>query len=148
MFKTAIALLFLFGISFSVYGQNSGVIKVRKKTSRNLCLNGHTDGAIQPHLICEGKGLYVTNSTQYSIKNFVILIETVKEIEELIPGNIIKGEICETIEKLQTGDVIYINKINAIDNKTGKEVVLPSLRFQIVTENANERKKKYNMLNK
>lgn len=126
--------------------QNTGVIKVRKKSSNLICLNGYTDGYIQPHLLCGGKGLFVTNSDRYKIKSCVVLVETVKEIEVRITGNVIAGDICETFDRLKTGDIVYINKIIAIDNSTGREVNMPPLKFEVRNGPKNDKKQRYDML--
>lgn len=127
--------IFLFIVLFSVLNislaQTNGVIKVRKKSSNLLTLNGYTDGAIQPQFICGGKGLYVAGSERYKVTSFIILLEMVKQIEVRINGNIVSGEVCTNIDHLKTGDVVYINNISALDNTTGKTVKMPSLRFQI-----------------
>jgi len=126
--------------------QPTGVIKIRKKISKVMCLNGFTDGSIPPHAVCGGKGLYVTNTDQYKIKSFVILVETVKEIEVKMTGNIVEGDICETIGELKSDDVIYINKIVATDNITGKEVNMPPMKFQVKSALLDDKKQRYKIL--
>lgn len=145
--RNCILLIFLF-ISSSLIAQNTvGKIKVRKKSSKDICLNGYTDGVIKPQFICGGKGLYITNSERYTITSFVILVETVKDVEMRITGNKVEGEICETIDYLKTGDVVYVNKIMAMDKQTGKEVAMPPLKFTIQRGNIDDRKQRYEVLN-
>lgn len=124
----------------------TGVIKVRKKVTKVMCLNGYTDGAIPPHAICGGKGLYVTNSNQYQVKSFVILVESYKTIEVKMNSNVVAGDICETLSTLKSNDVIYINKIVAIDNNTGREVNMPSLKFQVSSLRYDDKKQRYQNL--
>ena len=142
--------LFLSVITFLIvssgFSQTSGIIKIRKKSSNLLCLNGFTDGAIQSHLICGGKGLYVTGSERYKIVNFIILLEAVKQVEMKINGNVVTGEICDKIDYLKTGDYVYINSIRALDNNSGKEVTMPSLRFQIRGADTDPKKQKFNVM--
>ena len=126
--------------------QPTGVIKIRKKISKVMCLNGYTDGTSPPHAICGGKGLYVTNTDQYSVKSFVILVETVREIEVKMNGNVVAGDICETIGELKTNDIVYINKIVAVDNTTGKEVNMPPLKFQIRSALLDDKKQRYKIM--
>lgn len=135
-------------ISQALYAQQqpTGVIKIRKKVSKVMCLNGYTDGAIPPHAVCGGKGLYVTNTEQYNVKSFVILVETVREIEVKMNGNVVSGDICETIGELKTNDIIYINKIVAIDNTTGKEVNMPPLKFQVRSPLLDDKKQRYKIM--
>lgn len=125
--------------------QPTGVIKIRKKISKVMCLNGYTDGAIPPHAVCGGKGLFVTNTEQYRVKSFVILVETVKEVEVKMNGSVVSGDICETIADLKTNDIIYINKIIAVDNNTGQEVNMPPLKFQIKSTLTDDKKQRYKM---
>lgn len=124
----------------------TGVIKVRKKNSKLLCLNGYTDGAIPPHAVCGGKGLFVTNSDQYRVKSFIILVESYKEIEVQINSNVVAGDICETIADLKTNDIIYINKVIAIDNYTGREVSMPPLKFQVRALVDDDKKKRFKIM--
>jgi len=42
--------------------------------------------------------------------------------------------------------VVYINTIKAIDNTTGKEVTMPSLRFQIRGADVDPKKQHYNVM--
>lgn len=128
------------------FAQTNGVIKVRKKSTNLLTLNGYTDGAIQPQFICGGKGLFITNSTRYTVKSFIVLLESVKQVEMRILGNVVTGDICDKIDHLKTGDVVYINTIKAIDNTTGKEVTMPSLRFQIRGADVDPKKQHYNVM--
>lgn len=128
------------------FAQTNGVIKVRKKSSNLLSLNGYTDGAIQTQYICGGKGLYITGNERYKIMNFIILLESVKQVEVQINGNVVSGPVCEKIDHLKTGDIIYLNNINALDNSTGKVVKMPSLRFQIRGADTDPKKQRYNVM--
>ncbi len=121
----------------------SGVIKIRKKLTKSVSINGFTEGAVQPQLLCEGKGIYVTNSLKYTVTSFVILLQSVKEIERIVQGNTITGELCDLLYKMKTGDIIHINKIIAFDKDSGKEVVLPSLRFQVRGLDKSEKQVRY-----
>jgi hypothetical protein len=145
--KLRTTLLFLIITNFAFSQGNSGVIKVRKKSSNLLCLNGYTDGAIPPFALCGGKGLYVEGNDRYKVTSFVVLVETSREVEERINGSVVSGEICETIATTQTGDAIYISKITAIDNSTGNSVNLPPLRFQIRSSLNDDKKKRYDQMN-
>lgn len=145
--KIKLLILFLIALLHLNANAQSGVIKVRKKVNSSLCLNGYTDGAVQPHLLCGGKGLYVTNSTRYKVTSFVVLLESVKQVEHLVNGNMLSGDICDDINKLKTGDFIYINKIKALDNTTGKEVSMPPLRFQVRGMDKSDKKTCYQQLN-
>lgn len=142
-FFLLIVLFLVVNISFA---QTNGVIKVRKKSSNLLTLNGYTDGAIQTQYICGGKGLYIQGNTRYTIKSFIILLETVKQIEVRLAGNIVSGEICDKINMLKTGDIVYINTIKALDSNTGKEVTMPSLRFQIRGSDMDPKKQRVNVM--
>jgi hypothetical protein len=143
--KIFIAILFFLIVNTS-FAQTTGVIKVRKKSSNLLTLNGYTDGPIQSQYICDGKGLYIAGSERYKVTGFIVLLETTKQIEVRLSGNIITGEICENIVHLKTGDVVYINNINALDNTTGKTVKMPSLRFQIRGADTDPKKQRYNVM--
>jgi hypothetical protein len=59
----------------------------------------------------------------------------------------LSGDICDDINKLKTGDFIYINKIKALDNTTGKEVSMPPLRFQVRGMDKSDKKTCYQQLN-
>lgn len=124
----------------------AGVIKVRKKISKQMCLNGYTDGSIPPHAVCGGKGLYVTNTDQYRITSFVIMVETVKTVEVQMNSNVVAGDICETIADLKSNDIIYINKIEAVDKNTGKTVKMPPLKFKVGSLLLDDKKQRYKIM--
>jgi hypothetical protein len=143
--KIFASILFFLMVNLT-FAQTSGVIKVRKKSSSQLTLNGYTDGPIQPQFVCGGKGLYIANSTRCKVISFVILLETTKQIEYTMNGNVVTGEICDKINLLKTGDVIYINSIKALDSQTGKSVTLQPLRFTVRGADTDPKKQRYNVM--
>lgn len=145
--KLRTTILFLLFANIVFAQGNSGVIKVRKKSSNLLCLNGYTDGPIPPFSLCGGKGLYVEGNDRYKVTSFVVLVATSKEVEEQINGSVVAGEICDVIASTQTGDAVYISKVVATDNATGKLVNLPGLRFQIRSSLNDDKKKRYDQQN-
>jgi len=141
--RTLFVILAVFSTVLCDAQAQTGVIRVRKKISKVMCLNGYTDGMIPPHAVCGGKGLYVTNTNQYRVKSFVILVETFKEVEVQMNSNVVAGDICETIADLKTNDIIYINKIVAVDNTTGRDVNMPPMKFQVRSALLDDKKQRY-----
>ncbi|HYG52132.1 MAG TPA: hypothetical protein VD905_14570, partial [Flavobacteriales bacterium] len=68
------------------------------------------------------------------------------QVEERINGNVVSGEICDVIATTQTGDMVYISKIEAYDTSTGNNVTLPGLRFQIRSTEVEDRRKRNSQL--